>query len=196
MKLLYPILTIPGVVALFLSFTYSTSPWDVIREEVFTRDSSSRLQLFYVSFPFFLSIPICLWSIRILFNNQLSKAEIVTAYLLATFALISNLFITIPAIDELEEIYDILTLFITWISVLFSILIVANNMRRLVPQVINVPISLHLAYLPNAIFCLLVFSDDGGLEKGAYLVIFTSIVYIAKIVSLAKVKWEVGKDEH
>ena len=166
MKFLYPILVLPGVVALFLPFAHSTSLWD----------------MFPLAFPLSLSFIIFLWSIRVLIKNQLTKAEIVIAYLLATLAIISSLAMTISSIAE--KATNLLLLLFPLILIFFSILVVDKNRRKHMPHKINAAVSMHVTYFPQAILCLILFR--GSLEIGAYLVVFTCIVYLCEIMLLNK----------
>ncbi len=199
-KFLYPLLTIPGVVSLFLPFTDGLSifgastgvlaqlffsPLNIILEN---DNHTIGREILLISYPLFLPCLVFLWSIRVLINIPLTKAEIVVAYLLFTLAIISLFVATLYRLDRVENfvLYTILIL------ILISIFVVINNQRKHVPHEINASVSIHLAYIPNAVFCLVSFRDN--LETGAYLAIFTCILYAIKTIILIKRAWKLTSE--
>ncbi len=199
-KFLYPILTIPGIISLFMPLTDGISTMNAILglldkffhsplNIVFENDNHTvGREILLISYPLFLPCLILLWSIRVLNKNQLTKAEIAIGYLLSILALVSILVATLYRLDRVENFL----LYITLILILISIFLVFINQRKHVPHEINASASIHLAYIPNAVFCLVSFRDN--LETGAYLALFTCILYGVETIILTRRGWKLTNE--
>jgi hypothetical protein len=68
---------------------------------------------------------------------------------------------------------------------LLGVYVVINNLRNKGPKEVSAVMAMQIAYLSNALLCLIGFF--GEWQIGAYFVLVTSIVYLLQIV-LASVK--------
>lgn len=92
--------SLPGIAAIFLDFTYSTSPLDVLSSFASSaRDGKifDEWGLTLVASPFTLAIPLALWHLRMLIVPGTTRAERVVAYVLAGLCAAMTLFMATAA---------------------------------------------------------------------------------------------------
>ncbi len=175
-RIMAVIFALPGVVGLFLPFDCCTSPL----EGLFKYNFGVRL----IAAPAFLAIPILLWQMRRLFVQRLFRFEIAAAYVLAASTMISVItFIVLDLIREsVPEGLDF------WVATGTCILLVFANLILLRRNMINgtsrektAEVFMLGSYMPNMVFCLIVFGWFGNLGIGAYTLIIACIGYASSI---------------
>jgi hypothetical protein len=170
MQLVLTAMGLAGVAALFLPFTWGTSPVDV----AFDWD------LWMLAQPFFLAVLVLAGSLRWALGGSLSRWQKAVAY-------------TASAAVALETISSYLTLdhapgnVQEWFSVVLPIVVLVGGalaLRRVArsesTRAFSPVLAMEAAYLANAALCLSGFF--GGWEVGAYCALATSVAYLLQIV--------------
>lgn len=166
-RFLFPVLEIPGLLVLFLPFTWGYSPCDVLGEPGFE-------ELHVMAGVAFLAVPILASTVRQLVAGPLSKAEARIAYGLALSALVASVVVAITLFDVDFWIVSVST----WTAALVVAAVCAFNVRKRVPHAVNAHVCLLLAYLPNAIMAVVAFGDD--LEMGGYVCLVAMAGHVAE----------------
>jgi len=194
------LLSLLGTAALFLPFTFSTSPFDVASEvaSAFLKGKLTRESaLLLLAAPFFLSIPILIWQVRKLVTDRLTTGEIAAAYVLSTTAMLPIAVglgvVTFSWVRELpgsryEFGIGMALAVVLWLLLIANVLLLLRNRRARVSSEPTAEAFLLGGYLPNAIYCLLLFGQFGRreLQIGAYLITVVSIGYLSAIVLLSR----------
>ncbi len=169
-----------GVVAVFLPFTENISPFDTL----YGLDD----HLWQLGLPFFLALPITAASLRLLLSATLSTAEKIFAYVMSIGAII----IFFPVFEEyfeeflsFEVQYAIefvpIALYCVVLIVGLAYLVVGLKSRNLGK---HAPVTaMQIVYIAHCSFLLTVFYFDSWLQAGAYLTLFTAVVYLVQILS-------------
>jgi hypothetical protein len=164
-----------GTGAIFLSFTFDTSPADVLF-------FGSEVEFWPIASPFLLAIPISVASLRWLLAGRLSRLEWTTAYALglvlagATLFFLGLLLVDGPRLSAQEWLLTLSPLGILGAGVG----IVSTNWRAGIPHALNGILAMQVAYLANTSLCLIGFFP--GWEIGAYFALVTALLYLAQIV--------------
>ena len=175
LHLVLAIVGISGIVALFLPFTYDVSPMMGVIDEGF----------WPLSFPFFLSIAVSAASVRWITSGSFSKLESATAYIVSsatagiTLAWITDAFSA--AGSEPSSIGMWLIVITPTVVLLLGTYLLVRELRRKGLQGFCPVLALQIAYLGNAVFCLLAFANDLGWQAGAYLSLVTAVAYLIQI---------------
>ena len=173
-----------GIVALFLPFSASTSPWEALS------DSGLR----YLAMPAFLAGFVWLLTLRSLLPMRLTRPELWLCIALSALGIMIpvllwfwNIFAGQNwwAMQLHEWIHLIMLTLLSTAGLGFLILV---GRLRLHPDY-AAPASLRCGYLPNAIGCLYLFSDFTQelydlfryLEIGAVLVAATVVLYLVEM---------------
>lgn len=176
-----------GVVALFLPFTFSTSPCEALKY------AEAR----HLALPAFLVALVWLLTLRSLLRFQLTRPELACCYVLATLAIMIPFVLpvwTVPATETPSPLQfrDWVYFALLGLLSLAGLGLLAWAQRRLQPEY-TAPVALRCGYLPNAISCLFVFSgllreqdtiELFGLQIGAAVVAGIVVLYLGEIVFL------------
>ena len=189
---------VAGLIALVIPFTAAISPIEGMFLAV--EIEGDGLFLFVVSAPAFLAIPIALWQIRRIFFGTATNTEVALAYLFSAVAMLPVLVVSYLAFSGGERDSSFLyfsALAVYWVAATLDVgLLVRNRLRRLPPE-ICAEVFLLLAYVPNSLFALIVFSYWGMVfgpswmwDVGAYVVLATCVTYVVQasmVIRLAKI---------
>jgi len=171
-KLVCLLLETVGVAALFLPFTFGHSPWGALQE------------FWFFAVPALMAPVVLLQTLRSFFLRPLTKPEL---WLCA--ALVGLLMLVPLGLYAWDFQANNPTDCDQWPLFLPALLVTGFFMTlkcRGVSAQFLAPLSLRCAYLPNAVYCLLGFSDWGRhwdeLQVGAAFVGATAVLYLAEIV--------------
>ena len=190
LKLVCLLLETVGIAALFLPFVWGYSPWTLLAETV--QDPSSGAARFWpLALPAFLTPCVWLLTLRSLSPRPLSKPQlrlcVGLVVVLMLVPLVGWLWLTASSRAKPDTV-DRIALGLLIGLVLFTAGLLTTLKRKGVASQFLAPLSLRCAYIPNAVFCLLSFSELGqdwkDLQVGAACVGATVILYLAEIVYL------------
>jgi hypothetical protein len=169
--------TIAGVGAMFLPFTWSTSPADVVL-------FGSNVEFWPIASPFLLAIPISVASLRWLLVGTLSRIEWITAYALAlALAGATLFFLGLLLVDSSGMDGQGWVSISTFLAVLGAgAAVVSTNWRAGTSHTENAVIAMQVAYVANASFCLIAFFPFWDI--GACFALITVSLYMAQMVAL------------
>jgi hypothetical protein len=173
------VLALVGVPAIWLPFAYDTSPASALFEHGF-------FNLWPLAWPSLLAVPIAAALFRWVASQRLSIVERWSGRLLAAASYcVTGWFYVWTIVDGNWPSAPS-----EWIG--FSVLIVsltggaALAVRALrsgrAPDGLDAVVMMEVAYLANAVSCLLSFSDE--LQIGAYAVLLTSVVYGVQLLAV------------
>lgn len=191
LKLVCLVLETVGIVALFLPFVSGVSPWAALAWSVQHPRWLADFILWPVALPAFLAAFVWLQTLRSLFRKPLTKPEL---WLCAALVVLLML---VPLVWWLWLMVSMRLDVAEWRlpALLFGLALFAAGLlimlkRKGVGFQFLAPLSLRCAFIPNAVYCLLLFSDGGknwnDLQVGAACVGATVILYLAEIVYLAR----------
>ena len=169
--------TIAGMGAIFLPFTWSTSPADVVL-------FGSNVEFWPIASPFLLAIPISVASLRWLLAGTLSRIEWVTAYGIAlALAGATLFFLGLLLVDSSGMDGQGWVSIFTFLAVLSAgAAVVGTSWRAGTPCAENAVIAMQVAYLANASFCLIAFFPFWDI--GACFALITVSLDVAQMTSL------------
>ncbi|MGA2444522.1 MAG: hypothetical protein ABSG50_03705 [Opitutaceae bacterium] len=188
LKLLCLLLETVGIVALFLPFVWGYSPWKVLAESV--QDPRSGAAEFWpFALPTFLTPFVWLQTLRSLFHRSLTRAELwLCAALVVLLMLVPLGFWLLKFLATGG--WTLPSLALLFGPAPFAAGLLMTLKRKGVASQFLAPLSLRCAYIPNAVFCLVAFSEWGhdwkDLQVGAACVAATVILYLAEIVYLTR----------
>lgn len=182
------ILGIPAAIGVFLPFisvfpfTYNVSPFDAVFGYM-------RYDFMLLGIPFFLSICILIWKLRLEMSRSVTSAEMVTGYMFAMGGLFATAIFLVARISEDNSFsFKEWAIWVTCsLLIVFCIYFAYHNFRKSVSNSSKVHLALLSAYIPNAVLCLWIFF--GGWEIGAIVSAFTVIVYLTEIVIITMNEW-------
>jgi hypothetical protein len=176
------LLALPGLAVPFLPFCDNRSPLQVLNEG----------SLALLGGPFFLAIPIVIWQARKLIGRRVSSIEIVAAYVLSVGAMLSGVVSAgLSMVDLKPSNFDGLKDVLIGMAILGSpfifglanVLLLARNIARRVSREFRAEIFLLGGYVPNAVFCLLMFGTGFfHLDIGGKVAVVACIAYMITIV--------------
>jgi hypothetical protein len=170
--------TIAGIGAMFLPFTWSTSPADVVL-------FGSNVEFWPLASPFLLAIPIAVASLRWLLAGTLSRIEWITAYALALALAGATLFFLGSAflLDGSGMDGQGWVSIFTFLAVLSAgAAVVSTNWRAGTSHTEKAVIAMQVAYVANASFCLIAFFPFWDI--GACFALITISLYVAQMAAL------------
>ncbi len=187
-KLICLVLETVGIVALFLPCIWGVSPWAVLAKAV--QDSSSAEgQFWFCAVPAFLAPFVWLLTLRSLFHRPLTRAELWLGAALVVLLMLVPLGFWLLRFQATGG-WTLPSLALLFGPALLGAGLLIILKRKGVASQFLAPLSLRCAYLPNAVFCLLFFSELGqdwrDLQVGAACVGATVILYLAEIVYLTR----------
>jgi hypothetical protein len=174
------ILTLPGLLALFLPFAYKTSPISV----VLNPSDLFFLGIIRYAGPAFLAFVIVIWMLRRLFGTRMSTIEIILAHFLSSLSMLSILTLTFNFDAKNIDTSAMLALGATWVLALLNILFLVRNIREHWNAEDVAEAFLLAGYLPNAVCCLIAFLPH--LQSGGFAVALACVAYGTSIVLLVR----------
>jgi hypothetical protein len=195
--LLFTVSGTAGITALFLPFAEGIHPFvkDIsfiaivfgLGPYVFNSLASVLLAL---ATPFLLVILVSVSFVRWMIFGLLSRPERAIAYVVSSMMAFATLYVIIRMLLEILSessanvdfwLIKAIALFtIPLLTLLFGVYVVIKNLRNKGSKEVSAVIAMQIAYLGNALFCLMFFVGDW--QVGAYIVVVTSIVYVLQIV--------------
>jgi hypothetical protein len=182
------LLLLPAAVAPFVPFVYTDSPLSVVQEVCrgvwAGHASNGDLHLLLIAAPFFLGLPIVLWQFRRLVGARVTRFGRISVFALAGGSAMLTLWISILLLVETvrrgsfrhdETLPGLLALAVLLIGVPLLWWLKRKAAAESLP-----PAALALAYLANAVLCLVAFSRDGT-EIGWKLTLAVSFVLAAQL---------------
>jgi hypothetical protein len=170
-----------GVLLIFLPFTWSTSPLSAV-----IRGRSANI--WQLGLPFFLAILVTVASIRRLVSGRWSRSETIVDYITALIMMCVTLSlygrnlgwpIDLANLEWPQSTREQFAMSIPLLSVIIGVPLILRNRRRGLPEGWNAVVSMQIAYFANGLLCLLAFIGDW--QIGAYLTLFTIMVYLIQI---------------
>jgi hypothetical protein len=187
-----------GIASIFLPFTRSVAPFDVIvlnepRILAGQLPNQHDVLLILLTSPFWLAIPITFASLKRLLAGRLSRVAWFTSYMLALIMGGATLgFVglglsgkALPTDWSLEKYLAVfspqehIVLLPVAILILGAGWVIRNRRRQLLLHSLNAVIAMQLVYIANGVLCLALFQDDW--KSGAYVTLATVVVYLAHI---------------
>jgi hypothetical protein len=172
------IIGLAGVAAIFLPFTYGTSPL-----------SATFDGLWQFGVPAMLAILVTVESFRWVVTGRLTRAERIVGYLAALVAAGCFLSIYLPdgngdsawGPSGFSEWFMFL---VSWVGSAAGVCLLWRNTRTGVPSAANAIAAMQIVYAIVAVFCIVAFASEGR-QIGAYLVAVTTLVYLVQIVAVS-----------
>jgi len=166
--LLLTIVGMTGIVGLFLPFTFGTSPVDAVSDK----------ELWRLALPFFLAVLASAASIRWVISGSFSGAERAIAYVVSASMAGVTLSLWFP--DRPVTMQDRLA-FVSPVPILaLGFYFLIRNSRMEPSREFNPVMAIQIAYLANAVLCLIAFF--GGWELGAYCALVAALAFVLQIV--------------
>jgi len=201
-EVVFLVLAIPAVIQLFLPYDWDVSPFNVMVEvlkdpsNMHSHDPQSWL-IIAVAIPFFLcSVSIGWGFLTLVAPNRMQgwapKIGFGTATLGVvpfTVAYIQRVIRDTTAMRSLKDNLQLAAFGVCVIAVGFLLLI---NRRKWVPNNLNARIAVLAAYIPNAIFCLLVFHQTTQ-QAGYYVSIYVIALFAVECAVLTALGWKHAK---
>jgi len=167
-QLLLTAVGMTGIVGLFLPFTYGTSPVDAVADK----------ELWRLAVPFFLAVLASAASIRWVISGSFSGRERAIGYVVSATMAGVTLSLWFPGRPATMQ---------EWIALVSPVPILAlgvyflvRNSRMEPARKFNPVMAIQIAYLANAVLCLIMFF--GGWERGAYCALVAALAFVLQIV--------------
>ena len=179
-----------GIATLFLPFIFDTSPVGMVLELFLISDAINWAWSLYalLAFPLFLPVLVSAASVRLMISGLFSRSERAVAYVASSMMAFSTLsfIILLFIVSGLPSfVHEWLASTIPVLTLVLGVFVVIKNLRNKRSKEVSAVMAMQVAYLSNALFCLILFF--GGWQIGAYCVVVTSIIYLLQVV-LASVK--------
>ncbi len=168
--LLLTIIGMIGIVGLFLPFTYGTSPVDAVSDR----------ELWRLALPFFLAVLVSAASIRWVISGSFSRRERAIAYVVSTLMAGVTLSLWFPFKEGPSTIQEWLAFVSPEPILALGVYFLIRNSRMGTSGKFNPVMAIQLAYLANAVLCLIVFFGDW--QAGAYCVLVAVLAFVLQIV--------------
>jgi predicted MFS family arabinose efflux permease len=159
-----------GIVALSLPFAYDYSPI----EAVFKKGQ------WPFALPFFLSILASAASIRWIISGSFSRPEQIIAYALSTAMAGVTMSLYVNSYGWPSNIQEWLSMIIPISILLFGVYAIIRNVGVGRYKKFSPIMALQVAYLANAVLCLIEFF--GKWQAGAYCVLVVAVVFLLQII--------------
>ena len=177
-SLVVAIIGLAGVAAIFLPFTYGTSPLSLIFDG-----------LWPFGVPAMLAILVTLGSFRWIVTGRFSRAERLSAYLAALVAAGCFLSMYLPdgngdSAWGPSSFSDWFMFLVSWVGSAAGACLLWRNTRTGVPDAANGLAAMQVVYVIVATLSFVVFGKYGW-QIGAYLVAVTTLVYLVQIVAVS-----------
>lgn len=168
--LLLTVVGITGTVGLFLPFTFSTSPVDAVSDK----------ELWRLALPFFLAVLASAATIRWVISGSFSGRERAIAYVVSASMVGVTLSLWFPFKDGPATIQDWLAFVSPEPILAVGVYFLIRNSRMGPSRKFNPVMAIQIAYLANAVLCLIAFFGDW--ELGAYCVLVAALAFVLQIV--------------
>ena len=177
-----------GIAAIFLDFSWSTSPYDLIL-------SNTSLEYWWIALPAILPVLVFFASLRWLFSQSVSKTEHSIAWLFGILGALTGCFTLYRWIkdigvwpDEIKERFSIILPIVT-LGLGFYILVKTRRNTFLNP--FRSILCMQIAYIASSLLFLISYWDGwqnnstwglwGGWHIGAYCFLITVLIYLTQI---------------
>ncbi len=168
--LLLTVVGMTGIAGLFLPFTFGTSPLE----------AASTKELWRLAVPFFLAVLASAASIRWVTSGSFSGSERAIAYVVSASMVGVTLSLWFPLKDGPANIQEWLA-FVSPVPILaLGIYFLIRNSRIGPSREFNPVMAIQIAYIANALLCLIAFF--GNWERGAYYVLVAALAFVLQIV--------------
>jgi hypothetical protein len=193
LSLILAVVGLAGVAALFLPFTWNTSPLAAVGTLPFLRqgraDFSYLQGLWRLGVPLLLALLVTAGTARRVVSRRFSRAERVLAYLAALVAAGCLLSLYWPygsgdAQSAPSGVLDWFMVAFPWVGLTAGAYLLRRNSRTGIPDAANAVTAMQIVYVIVAIFCLVAYAWVGW-QVGAYLVALTAAAYLAQIVAVS-----------
>jgi len=168
--LLLTIVGMSGTVGLFLPFTFGTSPVDAVSDQVLWR----------VALPFFLAVLASAASIRWVLSGSFSGLERAIAYFVSASMVGVTLSLWFPLKEGPSTIQEWLAFVSPEPILALGIYFLIRNSRMGPSRNFNPIMVIQIAYLANAVLCLILFFRDW--QWGAYCILVAAVAFVLQIV--------------
>lgn len=194
-RLVFLLLTLPGAVVPFVSFTYSVSPLHAVSELPSSDGFIDHAAIFMCGCSFFLVFGLIGWKLRLLLGSRPSKWEVFGARAAAFIGTVPVATLFLLGLQELiRSGADADGQLIAALSAIFALIMagswIAHRQRRR-ELMGSIDAMLIGPYLANAAFCLLAFWRDP--ELGYWLTVPVAIALAAELVLLFAQTTRIGK---
>jgi hypothetical protein len=172
-----------GLAAIVLPFAWDESPWTVVS------DADEIIGAYkLLAWPFFLSLPITVASVRWLFAGKLSAAERAIAYAVSAVAVLLTVAVYFTADVRVEDLQD-------WVSYTLPLLSLGLGMAALAGAARSADsgtrsyapvLAMQAAYLPSCLLCLCSFIQD--LQPGGYCSLAVAIAFIVQAIVVLRAR--------
>jgi hypothetical protein len=159
-----------GIAGLFLPFTFSTSPVDAISDK----------ELWRFALPFFLAVVASAASIRWISSGSFSGSERAIAYVVSASMVGVTLSLWFPLKDGPATIQEWLAFVSPEPILALGVYFLIRNSRMGASRKFNPVMAIQIAYLANAVLCLIAFFGDW--ELGAYCVLVAALAFVLQII--------------
>jgi hypothetical protein len=167
--LLLTVVGMTGIAGLFLPFTFGTSP----------AEAASTKELWRLAVPFFLAVLASAASIRWVVSGSFSGSERAIAYVISASMVCVTLSLWFSK-DGPANIQEWLA-FVSPVPILaLGAYLLIRNSRMGPSRKFNPVMAIQVAYLTNAVLCLIAFF--GNWELGAYCVLVAALAFVLQIV--------------
>ena len=176
-----------GLAALVLPFAYDVSPLEAL--------TVGGLPITLLGVAFGLAIPIAVWQGLRVWRGTATRIERAAAYVLSAAAMLwPAVWPTLMLADQLwrgQSLTDVQALIVIltisgWVLVSANALLLRSNLKAAAPAEVTAGVFLVGGYLPNAIFCIIGFSENWRWNIGAYVVMGACIGYVLRMVMLMR----------
>ncbi len=179
-RVIQVVLSVPGVIGIFLSFAGNTSPFDVIIEE--WGDGGMSLHVL----PTLMAIVILGWHLqRIFFTNVSNVAQTLLAWLALLAALLPLAIVAFYAFDELESIdlHEAASIAGNAICALLTVSLFISCIRKWSESTVRLESLLHSSPLPVYAYWLILVSNGFPYEwkVGTFTILLAACCYIFMI---------------
>jgi hypothetical protein len=157
-----------GTAGLFLPFSMSTSPLELLIEE---------FDLFYFATvgQLFVSIPILFYTLRQLFAKDLSGIERGIAYGFSGISIcITSIFFGLALFESVDGFFELIPLIA---PLLIGIGVLAGSFRKQDPRGLSALVALQVAFISATTLPLLTFASYSGLEAGAFCILAAAVLF-------------------
>jgi hypothetical protein len=168
--LMLTVVGMTGIVALSLPFAYDYSPIGAVFKK----------GLWPFALPFFLSIFASAASVRWIISGSFSRTEQIIAYALSTAMAGVTLFLYLNSDGWPSNVQEWLSMIIPIAILLFGVYAIIRNVSVGRYKKFNPVMALQVAYLGNAVLCLIEFF--GKWQAGAYCILVVTVVYLLQII--------------
>ena len=161
-----------GIAGLFLPFTFGTSPLE----------AASTKEFWQLAVPFFLAVLATAASIRWVISGSFSGGERAIAYVISGSVAGLTLSMSFPFYGRPRNIQEWLTMLSPYPILALGLYFLIRNSRMASSREFNPVLAIQVAYLANAVMCLIGFYGDW--DPGAYCALVAAGAFVLQIVQV------------